>query len=152
MQVRPAFVGRPDILQQGRPDDAAAPPDAGDGLQIQAVTISSRGLLEQGQALGVSGDHTGVQGVFQLVEEAVPIPPEREWGPGQELDRGLPLLLVARQVPHHHRDVDGGRPHLQVHGVPGGPHAGALLLGLVQDQVDERLAGLVVLFRGRCGR
>ena len=66
-------------------------------------------------------------------------------GPVRNWDAAQPFLFVARHIPHDHRHVDGGRPHLEIHGIPGGPHAGAFLLGLVQDHVDQGLAGAVIL-------
>ena len=64
-QVGPGLKSRADVLQQGRPDDAAAPPDAGHGFQVQPVAVGLGGLLQQGHPLGVGGDHAGEEGVLQ---------------------------------------------------------------------------------------
>ena len=58
----------------------------------------------------------------------------------------LPLLREHGQVPHRNRQVDRRDRHLQFHRALRGPHAGAFLLGHVEDFVDQPLAGLLVLF------
>ena len=45
-------------------------------------------------------------------------------------------------------DAESGTPIS--HGVADGPLAGALLAGLVEDEIDDRLAGLRILLARRC--
>jgi hypothetical protein len=63
---------------------------------------------------------------------------------GREAAGDGALLGVARQRAGERRLGDAGHRHAQVEGGLHGPRAGALRAGLVEDDVDERLAGLGV--------
>ena len=88
------------------------------------------------------GDQLGrVQGLLDLVGE-VRVRRGRP-GPGQAAG-GAAQVGVAGQGPGEDRLGDAADRDAQVERVLDGPAAGALLLGLVEHDVDERLAGLGV--------
>ncbi len=59
------------------------------------------------------------------------------FGAGQHLRGGNTLLLVGRDDAAFHGGIDGRDGRAQIEGILGGPFAGALLLGFIQDQVDD---------------
>ena len=115
----------------------------------QMVAISPRSMpqsysraagVDHGPALRV-GDHLGrVQRLLDLVGELRRLGRLRARGAGQAAG-GLALVGVAGQRAGEDRLGDAGDRDAQVEGVLHGPAAGALLLGLVEHDVDERLAG-----------
>ena len=66
-------------------------------------------------------------------------------GTGQELGRRYPFVLVRGDNPGLHGGVDGGDGHAQVKSILGGPFAGALLLGRIEDNLHQGLARVRVL-------
>ena len=78
-QLRIFGISRTDILQQRRPYDTAAPPDAGHRLKIQIVLMGSGGPAKQRQPLGIGGHRGGIQGIFDLLNAG---PADQSPGPG----------------------------------------------------------------------
>ena len=66
------------------------------------------------------------------------------FGPGEEPGSLAPLIAQRAQRPREDGLGDPRQRHAELERVLRGPAAGALLLGLVDDHVDQRLAGLRV--------
>ena len=66
-------------------------------------------------------------------------------GPVQDLRGRDPLVLLGREAAGEDGLGDQGQRDAQVERRDDGPLAGALLAGGVEDQVDQRLAGLGIL-------
>ena len=62
-------------------------------------------------------------------------------GPASVVDAALRSSRSAESAAGEHGLGDAGERHAQAERVDGGPGAGALLLGLVDDHVDQRAAG-----------
>ena len=92
-QVGPGQKSRADMLQQGRPDDAAASPDAGHRFQVEPVAVSLGGLFQQGHPLGVGGDQAGEEGVLQPADKKLPVSCKGDLGSAQYLGCGLPFAF-----------------------------------------------------------
>src|SRR5690606_5546759 len=140
------IIGLFDLFQELRPDDAAAAPQHGD---LPVVEIPAIGLGRRAQklvALGVGHDLGGVKGVVDGRQEFGLVDLEAHFRRGQLARRGQALVLHGTEAArdhglHHGRDRDP-----QIHGVLGGPLAGTLLTGLVEDDIDHGLAGFRILF------
>ena len=155
-QGRVARVGRPDVVEEGRADDAAALPDPGQRGEVDAPALRVRLGPDDVHPLRVRADLGRVQGGADLADELRLV--DRGGGGRRRLRdadlfvkgrRGDALVLEARQEARVERRLDGGRGHGQVRGLLHRPFAGPLHPGLVKDDVDQRargvLAGLVVL-------
>ena len=89
-------------------------------------------------ALGVADHEAGVQCLFHRFGQPIPL----EFylvgvHVSVHLRDVLTELLEGRDPPHRHGGVDGRYRNAQVHRRLAGPLAGALLLGLVQDDVQQ---------------
>ena len=62
-QVGIARVGLGNLLQEPRPNDAPAPPDPGDGGEVQLPSVLRLGLAHELKTLGVGADLGAVEGV-----------------------------------------------------------------------------------------
>ena len=98
------------------------------------------------EALRVGEDLGGVQGLAHVVDERLPVAARtRRPGPCRSLAAATRSSLIAdRQRAKTASAISvTGTPRSSA--VMTGPLAGALLAGGVEDHVDQRLAGLVVL-------
>ncbi|MPM11239.1 hypothetical protein SDC9_57578 [bioreactor metagenome] len=137
------LVGDP--VEQLGADDAAGPPDPGDGGHVDVPAVLLGADPDQVQALGV-GDHLGgPQCLADVLDEGVPVLD------GDGAVRALEQWLQGGAQLGGGRDRagedglgDGVHVHAELEGDLGGPGAGALLAGRVDDLVDQRLAGLRV--------
>lgn len=118
------------------------PPDGGDPAEVDvpAVLLAADGDLVE--PLGVGDDLRGVEGLFDLVGEGGGVVRGElaRGGPG-EVPRGLAQIGVAGDRAGEDRLGDPGDRNPEVECALHGPPPGPLLLGLVQDHVDERLTG-----------
>src|SRR5580658_1465500 len=143
-QLGVGLVGGADPVQERGPDDAAAAPDGGDAAQVDPPVVLAAADVHHVPALRV-GDQLGrVQclldlGLLDLVGELGGLVC-RLLGAGQVAGGG-PQVGVAGQGPGEHRLGDAADRDAQVERVLHGPAAGALLLGLVEQDVDEWLSG-----------
>src|SRR5512135_3304073 len=90
-KIRLGLVGGTDVLQQGRPNDAAPPPDSSHRFEVQFVSVGGGSMTEQGQPLGVGDDYTGMEGVLELSEEMIAQAPRRILRASQDLCRSFTL-------------------------------------------------------------
>ena len=91
------------------------------------------------EPLRVGDDLGRVQRVLEVLGERLRAGAGRG-RPGEPLGGGYALLLQRAQRPGEHRLGDPGQRDAELERVLGGPAAGALLLGGVEDHVDQRLA------------
>ena len=93
------------------------------------------------EPLCVGDDLRGVEGCADLVDERVAIDVERSVSRlcGEDLAGCLALLGVTGQRAGEGRLGDAGHRHAELQRVLHGPAPGALLLGRVDHDVDERL-------------
>ena len=103
-------------------------------------------LLHQHEALGVGDDLGGVQSLLEVVEELLLVAGELLL-PALELEEAGSLgalVLDGGQAAGQDGLGDEGDGLAEVKSVDGGPLAGTLLAGLVEDLLDERGAIVVV--------
>jgi hypothetical protein len=136
---RVGLVRGADAVQEPGADDAAAAPDRGHRARVDAPVVLGAARLDLVEALRVGDDLGGVQGLLHRVGEAG----ADDGGAGRARQplRRLPQRGVPGDRPGEHRLGDAADRDAQVEGRLHGPAAGALLLGLVQDDVHERPAG-----------
>ena len=102
-----------------------------------------RGGGEQAEALGVAGDLAGEERLLQAVDEVAGRreAPARRAGSGRRRRRALE---AGGDVAGGDGGLDGGGGRAEVLRLDRRPAAGALLAGAVEDDVDDRQAGLGV--------
>ena len=131
-----------------------------EGLQafVGALTDPTRPLEDVcDQVLNTLDTHHGEDDIALLMARVQGLPAEsvgdwtlprepRSVGRAREYARGRAALVSQRaQRAREHGLGDARQRHAELQRVLRGPPTGALLLGLVDDHVDERLAGLRVL-------
>ena len=138
------MVGLADAVEELCPDDAAAAPDGGQrsAVDVPAVLGAAGGDLIE--SLGVGDDLGGVEGGLDVVDEGLAVGGGRAEVARRQAARGDALIGGARQGAGEHGLGDTGRRDAQVECGLHGPATGALLTRGVDDDVDQRLAGLVV--------
>lgn len=141
-QVRAGVKGFLDVVEELRPDDAAATPDGGQVARRDVPAEFGAAGLDLVEALSVGHDLGGVQRLADVFGERGGV-----GGLLAELARsqtagGRALPHGSRESAGKHRFGDAGHRHTQVQRGLDGPTAGAFLLGPVHDDVDERFAGL----------
>ena len=133
-----------DAVEEAGADDAAGAPDLRDValVDVPAELLGARDDLVE--ALRVGDDLRRVERAAHVLDEGVGVGvgdlPVASAGPGRSAD-GLALRALGGEAAGEHGLGDAGRGHAEVEGVLHGPRAGALGAGLVEDDVDERLAG-----------
>ncbi len=147
-----AAVGGADLVEEPGPDDAAAAPDRRHGGAVDVPAVLLAAGLDQVPALRVGHDLRGVQRLFHVLREAGRVVRVQlgTLGPRQAGRRG-PQLGVAGERAGEDRLGDAGDRHPEVEGGLHRPAAGALLLGTVGDDVDERAARVGVGVRQDLG-
>jgi hypothetical protein len=149
-QLRRLVVRRPDVLQELGADDAAGPPDLRHRTGVDVpVVLLARGL-DLLEALRVRHDLGGEQRLLDVGLQIVAAG-ARSRGRAGQAARGLAGGGVAGQRAGEHGLGDAADRHAQVQRGLHGPASGALLLGLIQHDVDERLAGLRVVLPQHLG-
>ena len=147
LELRVGAVGLGDVLEEDGADDAAAAPHEGDGWLVELPLVLLGRLLHEHEALGVGDDLGGVEGLLEIGEELLLVALElgRAADELQLLGRAGALALDGGQAAGEHGLGDQGHGHAEVERVDGGPLAGSLLAGRVEDLLEEGLSvGLVV--------
>ncbi|MNU73105.1 hypothetical protein D3C71_625820 [compost metagenome] len=150
-QRRVAAEGVGDAVQKARADDAAAAPDRGDAAQVELPAFLLAHGLDQVEALRVADDLRGVERVVHLGHQRLFLQRQFDLRPLQQLAGRHALLLLRRQHARLDGGVDGADDHRVLGRVQQRPLARAFLAGLVQDEVDHRLAGFRVFLFERLG-
>ena len=121
-------------------------PHQGDAAIVQVPAVLGRGHLQQLEALGVGADLAGIERLADVLDEAPPCRRRtRASGrSGSWLAATRSSLRADRKRAKTASAISGSR-RAHVQRALAGPLAGALLPGRVQDHVDQRLAGLLVL-------
>ena len=137
-----------DAVEELGADDAAAAPDGRHvaGGEVPAVLRAAR--LDLVEALRVRDDLRRVQRLPDVLGELA----RRRWAvsprsPGRQPGGGLALGDRSGQRAGEHGLGDAGDRHTEIQRGLHRPAAGALLLGFIEDDVDQRLAGLRVALR-----
>ncbi len=135
--------GGGDFIQELRADDAAGAPDLGDRRHRQRPVEFLRGGGHDGKALSIGADLGGQQRVFQVLDEGCLIGDLElaDIRQAEDLLGGFALILGGRDAARGNGRFDRGCRNAHVLRFDHRPLAGALLAGLVEDQVDDRLAG-----------
>ncbi|QTK78616.1 hypothetical protein AT6N2_C0760 [Agrobacterium tumefaciens] len=134
--------GRGDLIEEFRTDDAACAPDAGNRGHRQVPVELLGGGRHDGEALRVGTDLGGQKRVFQIGDEGLLVSRcRRNARQAKNLLGSFALVLLRRQDTGSHGRLDGGCGDAHVLGFDDRPLAGALLAGLVEDQIDHRLTG-----------
>ena len=142
-------VGLPDPVEEAGPDDAAAAPDRGHGAEVEIPVVGLRRGAHLREALRVRDHLAGVEGLADVVDEVGAVLRRAGDGPGQRAGRRLALLAQRGERAGEHGLGDAGERDAELESVLRRPASGALLLGLVDDDVDQRAAGACVgLLRG----
>ena len=143
---RVGLVGAGDVVQEAGADNAPVPPDAGHGARVHVPAVLGAGGGDEVEALGVGGDLGPVQGPADRGDQGRLLVLRGRGGrrgPGVQVGvaHGGAHGRRRRGGPGEGRLGDGGHGHAQLQGGLRGPRAGALLAGLVDDDVDEGPAG-----------
>ncbi len=138
-----------DAVQELGPDDAAAAPDRRHRPEVDVPVVLIAARDDVVEALGVRDDLRGVQSVADVLDELVAVLDElAEIGVAGPAVVGTlrrqSLVDVPGQRPGEGGLGDAGDRNAEVKRALHGPPTGALLLGAVGDDVDERFAGLRV--------
>ena len=147
-----AAYGGGDLVEEAGADDAAAAPDRRDRAEVDRPAVLGGAGLDLVEALGVGDDLRGVERLLDVVGEALAAAPSSAapGSPGRPAG-GVAQLAVAGQRAREDGLGDAGDRDAEVERGLHRPAAGALLLGLVGDDVDERLAGVGVDVREHLG-
>ena len=131
------------VVQHAGPDDAALPPDFGDVGQRQRPAKSDRRLGNQREALRITQDLAGNHRLLQIVQRQRP---QRKFAGCRPKDRlaGPALIQPRRDIARHHRRLDHRDRGGQMLRLDHGPASGALLPGLVQNDIQHRRPGIGV--------
>ena len=145
VEVRVVTVGVGDVLEENGTDNATTTPHEGDGgvVQLPAVLLSS--LPDEHKTLGVGDDLRGIEGLFKVIDESLLVTGELSVRTAQDVASTDTLVLLSTQATGKDGLANESDGHTKVKGVDGGPLAGTLLTGLVEDLVDERCAVVVVV-------
>lgn len=107
--------------------------------------------LHQHETLGVRDDLGGVKGLLEVVKDLLLVAGELDLGAGELLAGASTLGLQGGQTSGEHGFTDERDGLTHVEGVDGGPLAGTLLAGRVEDLLDERGAIVVVVVEDVAG-
>lgn len=145
VEVRVVTVGVGDVLEENGTDNATTTPHEGDGgvVQLPAVLLSS--LPDEHKTLGVGDDLRGIEGLFKVIDESLLVTGELSVRTAQDVASTDTLVLLSTQATGKDGLANESDGHTKVKGVDGGPLAGTLLTGLVEDLVDEGCAVVVVV-------
>ena len=146
-QGRVPVEGFFDFAQKDGADDTPVAPQQGDAAVVQVPAVLLGRRPHQHVALGVGDDLGRVQRVADVVDEGLFITVESGGGTAQNGRGGYPFLLEGRQETGKDRLADEGEGDAHVQGGGGGPLAGPLLAGGVEDFFHQRLA--VLVFEGQ---
>ena len=102
-----------------------------------------RGGGEEAEALGVAGDLAGEERLLQPVDE-LRLGGKRARGEVEAVGAGRAFVEAGGDVAGGDRGLDGGGGRAEVLRLDRRPAAGALLAGAVEDDVDDRQAGVGV--------
>lgn len=154
LELRVRAVGVRDVLEEDGADDAAAAPHERDGRLVELPLVLLGGLLHEHEALRVRDDLGRVEGLLEVREELLLVALElgRAADELQLLGRAGALALDGGEAAGEDGLGDQGHGHAEVERVDGGPLAGSLLAGGVEDLLEEGLAvGLVVVVHDVAG-
>lgn len=101
-------------------------------------------VLHQHETLGVGDDLGGVEGLLEVVDEGLLVTLELGLGAVEEAGCADTLVLEGGKAAREDSLADEGDGHAQVESVDGGPLAGTLLAGRVENLLEERSSVVVV--------
>jgi hypothetical protein len=145
-------VGVPDPVEEPGADDAAAAPDRRHRAEVEVPVVGLRRGAHLREALRVGDDLARVQRQPDVLDQVVAVAPWPGLGPASVVDAFLRSPRSADSPRANTASVMPGQRHAQPEARRRGPGAGALLLGLVNDHVDQRAAGLLVGLRAAPSR
>ena len=142
--VRAERVGN--VLEEHGADDAAAAPHERDRALVEVPVVFLGGLAHEHEALCIRHDLACIQRLLEVLNELVAVACERlDLGAAEHLGRADTLIAERREAACEHGLADERHGLAEVEGVNGGPLAGALLAGAVEDLGDDRLAVSVLV-------
>lgn len=135
-------VGLGDVLEEDGADNASSAPHEGDGWLVELPLVLLGGLLHEHEALGVGDDLGGVKGLLEIGEELLLVALElgRAADELELLGGAGALTLDGGEAAGEDGLGDQGDGHTEVESVDGGPLAGSLLAGGIEDLLEEGLA------------
>lgn len=101
-------------------------------------------VLHQHETLGVGDDLGSIKGLLEVVDESLLVTLELGLGAGEDGGGTATLRLERRKATREDSLADESDGHAKVKGVDGGPLAGTLLAGRVEDLLKERSSIVVV--------
>ena len=132
-------VGLGDPVQEAGADDAAAAPDLGQLAHLEVPVVGARGRGHLLEALRVGDDLRGVQRGADVVDER--LGRAARLRAGEHAGGVAALVAQVGERASEDRLGDARQRHAELERVLRRPAPGALLLGLVDDHVHQRLAG-----------
>ena len=133
------------MVEETGANDTAGPPDGGDLTQIQPVSVLLARLPQQRHPLGVGADLAGVESVPRGVDQFLAVTSiGGRIRAGQQGGSGHSFLFQRRDDAAGNRAIDGRDRRADVHRILARPLACALLLGLIQHHIHQRIAAFFV--------
>lgn len=145
VEVRVVTVGVGDVLEEDGTDNATTTPHEGDGGVVQLPAVLLGSLPDEHEALGVGDDLRGIESLLKVIDESLFVTGEFGARATQDVASTDTLVLLGTQATGKDCLANESDGHTEVKGVDGGPLAGTLLTGLVEDLLDKRCAVVVVV-------
>lgn len=145
VEVRVVTVGVGDVLEEDGTDNATTTPHEGDGGVVQLPAVLLGSLPDEHEALGVGDDLRGIESLLKVIDESLFVTGEFGARATQDFASTDTLVLLGTQATGKDCLANESDGHTEVKGVDGGPLAGTLLTGLVEDLLDKRCAVVVVV-------
>ena len=142
LQSRIFSIGLRDPVEEARADDAASPPDRGDVAEVEVPSVKFGRRTQLDKTLRVADDFARIEGIAHRGDQRLPVSIPRcgRWS-RQYIRRGHAFGLHRTQNPRLDRAADDRKRNPHLNRVADGPFSRALLPRLVEDHINERLAG-----------
>lgn len=145
LKVGVVAVSVGDVLEENGADDAATAPHQSDRRLVQLPVVLLGGILDEHEALSVGNNLGGVQGLLEVIDEGSLVTSEVGSGATEDAVGTATLVFEGRKATGKDSLADQSDRHTEVQSIDGGPLAGALLAGLVEDLLNEGNTIVVVV-------
>src|SRR4029077_11977702 len=126
-----------------RPDNATAAPDGGDVAEIQVPVVLVAGGAEELHSLGIGDNFGRIERLTDCFDKLLSIADEFLFCWLRQNFRGSDALVFARgNYARFDRCVDGRDNNRLLNGRLQRPNPGPFLPGFIEDDINERAAGV----------
>ncbi len=141
-----------DAVEELCADDATAAPDRCDAAEIEIPHFLFPRRLDEIEALGVADDLRGVESVVHFLHEVCLVDGDIDLWAGKLCAGSDAFFLLGGKDAGLHGGIDGADDNGVFRCIEQRPLAGALLPGLIDDELDDGFSGGgVLLFEGFAG-